>query len=138
MNEDFSRTLENQMDVFNSPDGDQVSLLEHQHHCCVKGVGSNGLAFSSTRYVLEHLRPHCSLCPARVLLAEESRELVLMPVRALDALKRYVNDVVIRGTRNTLVPRVGVRQRRQPLLTHAPVRSAAVGYLPLLFAAPTV
>lgn len=24
MNEDFARTLENQMDVFNSPDGDQV------------------------------------------------------------------------------------------------------------------
>lgn len=24
MNEDFSRTLENQMDIFNSPDGDQV------------------------------------------------------------------------------------------------------------------
>ena len=27
MNEDFSRTLENQMDIFNSPDGDQVRFV---------------------------------------------------------------------------------------------------------------
>lgn len=29
MNEDFSRTLEKQMDIFNSPDGDQVSSATH-------------------------------------------------------------------------------------------------------------
>lgn len=40
MNEDFSRTLENQMDIFNSPDGDQVRFQISQRVCDPKDVSS--------------------------------------------------------------------------------------------------